>query len=75
MAEQIRVELARQKCSLPRLSRDSGIGIYTLRRRMHAESAFDTDELASIAWCLSVPVNRFLPGEWYPPREDQHHQS
>lgn len=60
-AEEIRVLLARRRMSAAELARRTGIKQSTMARRMTGETAFDLDDLESIATALEVDVTELLP--------------
>lgn len=47
--------------TITELATVTGIPERTLRRRMHGNSAWNTDELDQIATAMRVPVNDLLP--------------
>lgn len=61
VAEELRVLLARKRISATELARRTGIKQSTLSRRMTGETAFDMDDLETIADALGVDVHDLLP--------------
>lgn len=57
----VRAELARRKISGRDLAASLGWSVTTTWRRLNGTTAFDVEELATVAEHLGVPVSTFLP--------------
>lgn len=60
IAAEVRAELARQNKTKASLSRATGIGIDTLRRRLDGVKPFYMEELDAITFFLGVPLPEFI---------------
>lgn len=63
VCEAVRVEMARKKFSQAKLAEATGLNQMYISRRMNADLAFNTDDLALIAAALEVPLSALIPAK------------